>query len=450
MPPTLALVICIFFLLYLFWTDLKKSNGPSNALWIPLIWMFLAGSRYVSSWLNLDTPMMSAEAYSKGSPLDAAIFGLLIAAGVFVSFRRKVDWGQLLIQNKWIWLYFLYCGISTTWSDDSLISFKRLIKELGNVIMVMVILTEKRPYEAVGVILRRFAFLVLPLSVLFLKYYPDLGRAYQLDHMMATGIAHQKNGLGQICLISGIYFSWNFLLRRKEDFKLWGRDNINDFILLGMVAWLLHMSHSATSLACLVVAASLLFMARIKSIAQNPDRIIVLMMVVASIFLVSDAALDVKNVVIVLLGRSTSLTDRVPIWHTLSDMVTNPFIGTGYMSFWSGHRLEIIWGKIGTGIIQAHNGYLETYLNLGYIGVVLIGVIIVSGLLKVRKHLNLDYPSAMLRLCFIVSAALYNYTEASFCGINNIWLLLLLGNIEIRVQQTPERINSNKRHHQSG
>ena len=46
--------------------------------------------------------------------------------------------------------------------------------------MVLVILTEKRPYEAVGVILRRLAFLLLPLSVLFIRYYPDLGREYIL------------------------------------------------------------------------------------------------------------------------------------------------------------------------------------------------------------------------------------------------------------------------------
>ena len=80
---------------------------------------------------------------------------------------------------------------------------------------------------------------------------------------------------------------------------------------------------------------------------------------------------------------------------------------------------------------QAHSGYLEQYLNLGYIGVAFIGVIMLSGLLKVRKHLDVDPPAAMLRLCFIVTAVLYNYTEAAFYGINNMWLLLLLGTIDI-------------------
>jgi hypothetical protein len=37
---------------------------------------------------------------------------------------------------------------------------------------------------------------------------------------------------------------------------------------------------------------------------------------------------------------------------------------------------------------------------------------------------------AMLRFCFVVIAILYNYTEASFYGINNMWVMLLLGSLD--------------------
>jgi exopolysaccharide production protein ExoQ len=435
----LALLICILFMLYLFWMDLKKSDGPSNALWIPLVWMFLAGSRYVSSWLNLGAPpLRSVDSYSQGSPVDAVVFFFLIAAGVFILSRRRIDWGRLVMQNKWIWLYFLYCGISIIWSDYPFISFKRWIKELGNPIMILVILTEKRPYEAVGVILRRLSFLMLPLSVLFIKYYPDLGRAYFWGGQVSlTGIGHQKNDLGLICLMSGIYYSWNFLLNRKGDFKFGGRDNIIDFMLIGMGVWLLYKAQSATSLACLVVAMSLFFMGCTTLVARRPGRIVVLLMIVVSLFLFLEATLDVRDSVIRILGRDPSLTHRTITWDVVRGMVVNPLVGVGYQSFWLGERLEIIWEKLGAHFIQAHNGYLEQYLNLGLVGVAFIGGIILSGLLKVRKYLYVDYPAAMLRLCFIVTAVLYNYTEAAFYGINNIWLLLLLGVIEISDQQRP-------------
>jgi len=442
MPPQLAALICILFILYLFWRDLKKSDGPSNALWVPLAWMFLAGSRYVSSWLNLSAPN-TMDAYAEGNPVNAVSFFLLIVAGVFILSRRKIDWARLMTQNKWLWLYLLYCGISIVWSDYPFVSFKRWVKELGNPIMVLVILTEKRPYEAIGVVLRRLAFLLLPLSVLFIKYYPALGRAYHHSGVaMFTGVGHQKNDLGQMCLISGIYFFWNFLLNRKGNFKLGGRGNLIDLILMIMVVWLLHMSQSATSWACLVLATSLLFIGRTRLIAQKPGRIIVLMMVAVSLFIVLDTTLGVSDAVIEALGRNATLTERVPMWQFLRGMKTNPVVGTGYMSFWSGERLVIIKETLGVVFNQAHNGYLEQYLNLGYIGIAFIGIILLSGLAKVRRHLKVDYPSAMLRLCFIVTAVLYNYTEASFYGINNMWLLTLLGIIEISNQQGPKLADS--------
>jgi exopolysaccharide production protein ExoQ len=434
--PTL---VCFLFIFFLFLNDRQKKNhAPSVALWIPITWMFLAGSRYVSAWLNLGQPIRAAFTYDEGSPIDAVAFSLLIAAGAFVLLRRKVDWGRLLVENKWICLYFFYCGLSIAWSDNSLVSFKRFIKELGNLIMVLVILTEKRPYEAVGVILRRLIFLWLPLSVLFIRYYPELGRGYTIaGGQMFTGIGHQKNDLGSMCLISGIYFAWIFLLKREEGFNWGKRINISNFILIGMVIWLLNMSQSATSLACLVVAVGLFFVSSIKSIERKPGRIIVLMMVAASIFFVLDETLDVGDIVIKALGRDESLTTRVPAWKLLEEVYTNPIVGTGFMSFWSGERLYRVWAKLGSTIIQAHNGYLEQYLNLGYIGVAFIGIIMFSGLLKARRHLNFDYPAAMLRLCFISIAVFYNYTEAAFYGINNLWLLLLFGIIEVPYQKRP-------------
>jgi hypothetical protein len=218
MPRQLALLICILIILYLFWVDRKKIEGVSRAIWIPLIWMFFGASRYVSQWLNLGAPADTMDIYLEGNPVNAASFLILIVAGIMVLLRRRLNWGELLTKNTWIWLLFIFGIISFLWADYPFVSFKRWIKTLGNVIMVLVILTEKRPYEAIGVIFRRLAFICLPLSVLFIKYYPELGRAYHRGMPMFTGVAGTKNGLGQICLLSGIYFSWHMLLSRWKKF----------------------------------------------------------------------------------------------------------------------------------------------------------------------------------------------------------------------------------------
>ena len=115
MPRQVALIICLVFVAYLFSTDLRRSDRGSLALWIPLAWMFLAGSRFLSSWLSLSIPM--AEAYAEGSPVDRAAFLCLIIMGVVVLANRKVRWAALLADNKWIALYFAYCLTSIAWTD---------------------------------------------------------------------------------------------------------------------------------------------------------------------------------------------------------------------------------------------------------------------------------------------------------------------------------------------
>jgi len=435
MPRQLSAIICILFIFYLFWVDRNKSDIVSKAVWIPQIWMFIAGSRFVSQWLNLGAPKV-ADIYLEGNPVDRIVFLILILAGTIILVQRRPNWSDLITKNAWIWLFFIFGAISILWSDFPFVSFKRWIKALGNVIMALVILTEERPYEAIGVILRRLTFLLIPLSVLFIKYYPDLGRAYHWDGtQMFTGVTSQKNSLGQICLISGTYFCWSLLLYQREWIALRQRLHLSAcLILISMIVWLFYKANSATSFVCMAVAIGLFLFSRKFRVDSKPRRILHFGIACILLFGLLELTFDVTAAVITMLGRDSTLTTRVPMWNQLLSMVKNPIFGFGYESFWLGDRQQIIrktWGIA----FNAHNGYLEMYLNLGLIGVSFMLIWILSGLRKVARHLEIDYPSAMLRLCLIVVIALYNWTEATFYGVSNMWVLFLFAVIEISNQQ---------------
>ena len=432
MPPKIAALLSILLILYLFWVDRKKNEGVSKAIWIPSIWMFISGSRFVSHWINLGRPVMSEGSSMEGSPLDRVVFMFLILAGIMILKRRKLNWNELLTKNTWIWLFFLFGVISIYWSDYPFVSFKRWIKSLGTVIMALVIITEERPSQAVGVILKRLAFVLLPLSILFIKYYPLLGRAYNWMGMpMFTGVAGQKNGLGAICLLSSIYFSWELLLNRRYCNESGQRLHYSIYIIIiPMIVWLLYKANSATSLACVVVVICLFLLSRLPAVTQKPHRILFIGIAFIFVFGTLELFFDVKDTVIVMLGRRPDLTTRVPMWKDLLTMAGNPIIGVGYESFWLGARQDMIknlWGYSN----QAHNGYLEVYLNLGVIGLFIVTAWILTGVIKVAHLLSIDYPVAILRLSFIVVAVLYNITEATLDGVSNIWLLLFLGIMEI-------------------
>ena len=106
-------------------------------------------------------------------------------------------------------------------------------------------------------------------------------------------------------------------------------------------------------------------------------------------------------------------------------MVRNPITGYGYESFWLGERQQFIyanWGISG----NAHNGYLEMYLNLGLIGVFFIGAWFISGLKRIRRYLHQDYSIGILRFAFVLVVAIHGYTEAAFYGVSSMWMLLFL------------------------
>src|SRR5580658_6218082 len=89
MGATLALLICSVGVAGLFYLDRDKSARTSKALWLPVIWLWIAGSRPVSLWLGIGGGSGGSLSSSvEGSPLDAAVFEVLILAGLVVLFRR--------------------------------------------------------------------------------------------------------------------------------------------------------------------------------------------------------------------------------------------------------------------------------------------------------------------------------------------------------------------------
>ena len=143
-------------------------------------------------------------------------------------------------------------------------------------------------------------------------------------------------------------------------------------------------------------------------------------------YLTLETTFDIKNSIIALLGRDPSLTSRTDLWALLLSFSRDPMLGAGFMSFWSGERMEGIWAQLGTEVLQAHSGYIEQYLNLGYVGLTLTILILAQTFFKLRGQLSQEPSFSMLRLCFLYAAVLSNYTEASFYGISNMWIVLLL------------------------
>jgi len=434
MPPLLATVVFALGILGLFILDRDPKARTSKALWIPVIWLLINGSRPVSQWLQLTPTMDSPDSILEGSPLDAQVYAILVAAGLIVMVTRGRQVGTFLRANGPILVFFLYCAISVLWSEYSFVAFKRWTKAVGDLIMVLIVLTDPDRSAAIKRFLKRTSFLLFPISVLLIKYYPELGRAYDRWEGMRlnTGVTTNKNLLGVICLVLGLGVLWRFLqvYLRRESTPRW-KPLIAQGVVLALVLWLLWAANSMTSLACFVLAGSLIVVTNCSALARQRSVIHLLVLVMlfaplSALFLGASGALEA-------MGRDPTLTGRTEIWSLLLPMAENPLFGAGYESFWLGKRLETIWDMniYHFRLNEAHNGYIEVFLNLGWVGIVLLALLMVSGYRDIVNSLQRDSDAASLRLAYLVAAAIYSFTEAGFRMMSPVQIAFLFAVIVV-------------------
>lgn len=437
MPQQLAALVYALGILGLFYLARERGGRASTALWIPTLWLLIVSSRPISVWLQSGPAFDSREAYLDGSPLDATVFGVLLVAGTIVLSQRVKRTVSILRSNMAVLLFFAYCLLSVGWSEYPVVAFKRWIKAIGDLMMVLIVLTDSDVLAAVKQVLTRISFILVPLSLLFIKYYPDLGRSYNQWTWtpVYSGVTLGKNLLGMTCLVCGLGSLWCLLAAHQ---KPAGRERSQHMIAYGltvaMAIYLILVADSMTSFSCLVLAGGVLFISGFKSPTIKMRRV---HLSVAVVILLAAFALfmDTQGNLIKSLGRDPTLTGRTLVWDAALNEVRHPMIGTGFEGFWLGGRLLRIWEAINQpGIQEAHNGYLEVYLNLGWIGVSLVVLLIVSGYRKVVAALHVDPLLGRLLLAFFLAGVVYNFTEAGFRMMAPVWIFFLFA-----ITSDPER-----------
>jgi exopolysaccharide production protein ExoQ len=430
MSQLTATILVSFAIIGLFVLDRDGEARTSKALWIPFIYLLIIGSRAVSSWFG-STPPTDA-LYGDGvysSPVDQAVNLGLLAFGLIALIARRRKVALLIRRNGPMVLFYSYAALSILWSDLPFFTFKHWIKAVEDVVMVLVVSTDRDPMAAIRRLLTRAGFILIPLSLLFAKYYPDLGRSFNKDwETVYNGVAETKNSLGIICLIFGLTSVWCLLgAYAEQKCRARNRHLLAHGIMLGFVIAMLGMSHSATASVCLVLSGSVMVVVSRRPSGAKAARVHLAAAGALSIALIP---LFVDPSLVQSLGRDATFSGRTTIWHILPTFVRNPWLGSGYESFLSGPRLVQLKAIIDKTFQEAHNGYLEVWLNLGWIGVTLFALLLISGYQKMVTSLRRDPSVANLRLAFFIAVVIEGLAEAPFRMLSPTWFLLLWAMID--------------------
>jgi O-antigen ligase len=336
-------------------------------------------------------------------------------------------------------LYLLVGLVSISWAFYPYIAFKHWFKAVGDVAMVLVIGTDAEPLAAFRRLVSRVGIFLFPASILFIKYFPDLGRGYtDAGLLMNTGVTTNKNSLGLIVLVVSVVILWNvrWLFIHKDEPNR-GRRLLAQCTLLAFGLILLWMANSSTSKACFFLGGLIIFTLNLRVIRRQPSRVHVfylfMMLAAGTAFLFGGQA-DVADA----LGRDPNLSGRTAIWEAVIPAVPNRILGAGFESFWVSPNVQIFqrtllelgwYPPLVKVLNEAHNGYIEVYLNLGWVGVFLIALVLAVGYRRASRAFRLDPELGSLFLAYVAIAAVYGITEAAFRFMCLAWIFLLLASV---------------------
>ena len=444
-----AILLCVPFIWWLWRRDIQARPKFSPAFWIPVFWMFILGSRPLSWWLGVTG---SGSTNLEGNWFDRLLYLVLIFAAIFILCRRGVSWGALLGQNKALVLFYVFLLATVIWVSYPFVGFKRWFKDIGAVFIILLLLTETNPLEATKAMFARCAYIWFPLSEIFAKYFPGIGREYSHSGAaMYSGVTPQKNTLGAIIFVAGLFliaelFDPNRPLRNKplktgRFTRFLSGHHFTILVTLAMGLWLLHRCNSRTSQICFAVGVLIILAHKIPVLRTAPHRVVLLCLVGLPVFYLTDNLFGISDHFLALIGRNPTLTGRTEIWDAIRQHPVNPIFGLGYMMYWDYHGGLDLGGQSAAPFKTAHNGYIDTYLDGGVLGLCFLSIMLLAvGIRAIREFLT-GSEYGRFAFAFFVTMLLYNLTETTFGRRSPLWfvfILFALGQTCLAYRTTPE------------
>jgi len=322
---------------------------------------------------------------------------IFLIAFILVVFNyQKV---RKVLSEKYIQLglLFIWIYLSLIWSNDLFATFKGSVLLTFTLIFsvyAFVFFTRDEFWEVlydISLIISISSFVIIPLL-------PELAIMPEGLHQGDwRGVFLHKNALGNYMAIINIVF---FVSIRKKY-------RINISIVGYFLSWLLIIgSGSKTSLAASIfIHVSMLFLQLIKS-KKFSYRLILGLSSIPIILIAIFIILNYKKIAY-LLGGSESLTGRIPLWYNVILAISKaPILGYGYTAFW-GSELGSMKFMTNTDWLsgKSHNAFLDVWLDLGIIGLILFIVLIVNTLirlLKIYRNKNDIYSEAYLLILMLI------------------------------------------------
>jgi O-antigen ligase len=191
-----------------------------------------------------------------------------------------------------------------------------------------------------------------------------------------------------------------------------------------MGAYLLHLCDSKTSITALILGTCVLVSVKLPVVRQRVGAVGAYTVGVFICFWAVDSLFGVKQSIVQELGRDMTFTGRTDVWRELLSLHTDPIIGTGFCSFWSN---QYYLSKLPYWVaFSAHNGYVETYIDGGMIGVFFLILMLFATGLKLNRRLATGGNYALFRFSVLLVIIVASFSESHFARMGPLWFIFLV------------------------
>ncbi|MET1020410.1 MAG: O-antigen ligase family protein [Microterricola sp.] len=335
---------------------------------------------------------------------------LLVIACVVALIRLRPDWSWRRMPKS-LWLFVGFAVLSLAWSfypGATGVGLAALLTTTVAALFLGLCLSWVEFLRTLGVALRW----VLGLSILFeiyvagvvggpvLPFFTDYegkvpaayywSRGLLFDGGPIEGIVANRNLLAAAALLALIVFGAQLAARtvRRGSGIFW----------LATAAVTLALTRSATvMIAVAVVAIALGFALWARRVGPEGRRPVYLtatgLLVLGGVLLVS-----LWGQILALFGKSEDLTGRFDIWSSVAGLAAErPVAGWGWVGYWAPwvEPFDDLAVRKGVTYLQAHNAWLDVWMQLGVIGVVLFAALVIGTLWR-SWFLAVDRPREAL------------------------------------------------------
>ncbi|MEF0941587.1 O-antigen ligase family protein [Rhizobium sp. BR 362] len=323
----------------------------------------------------------------------------------------------------WILGFGVFACASFTWSAVPELSLRGGLQYLSTIVCALIasrLISIRTMLSGLSI----GVAVVLVYSLLFGEFsYDPLDGKYSF-----VGAFGSKNQLGLYASLGAYTGLVSFFIMRSSIIsRVWSAFSC------AFALFCLSASQSATSAITLVVAiAAVLVGMFLRRFAPRHRTVFFLVLIpLAMVALLICASTGLVDILLGMFGKDMTLTGRTYLWQRGFEIAQeNPILGEGFQSFWvqGFSRAEILWNQFyipsRTGF-HFHNTYIETMVELGYVGLFLLSVIVIVLLAGQLKRLlaagscredvvMLGFTTLFISRSFVEIDFLNQYTIGSF------------------------------------